>query len=644
MVMENSRAFTDFFKTLKVTIKNSSIYNQEHPAYLESLKELKNKLDGLFMDAESLKMSFSPNSIFVKEVIYEKDKLYIGLANIFHKRKIKTIIFKNILTQDELKYFISKLCLPPGDLIIEGGLLHCLEQEDIKTISVEELDYSQLLKGEGEEIKDVWSFLLKEAIADNNQKKMEEVLANFEKVIEEFDIDEIEENLGEDGNFTQFFNYLKGTRSEDLKKCTKTLIRSLIRNKKITENLRLDNLKKLLMDVDDNDIASSFWEEVITDDNFDPLSFSIFSKLMEKKKKDAVESSLSNIIDTQAENRGSDFKVKIKELFSGSSTPIMSSVYLKTLKSIDGKITYQASLEFDRQHLQKNFWYMLLNMFTMQIDKKILLRRLSILNAEWENITQSGDFEIIKNIYHELKEKEAEIGSEEEAIKLKTEIIAYVEEKILSGELSEEFDYFIVNIDQSICGLSVYLEKIFDEKIVTPYVLKAVFRFFIGYLFKFNAKITEKANDTKFLELLVNNLKKIDSAVSLVALKTIYKLENQAIKPKVLKAMLYFSDCDENFLFPLLKKKDISIKRASMLILIKHPVSRVKALDKLFNIESPYGIRNKTIKKHIKIADEMNLLESKDHLIALTKRGNFWNRGLREMASEVLERWDAREN
>lgn len=643
-MMENSRAFPDFFKILKVTIKNSSIYNQEHPAYLESLKELKNKLDDLFKDIDRIKMSFSPNSIFIKDAIYEKDKLYVELANIFHKRKIKSIILKNTLTENELKYFIAKLCLPPGDLFREGGLLHSLEREDIETISAEELDYSQLLKGEGEEIKDVWSFLLQEAVADNNQKKMEEVLANFENVVDEFDIDEIEDNLASDGNFTMFFNYLKGSQSDDLKKCTKALIRSLIRNKKITEDIRLDNLKKLLMDVDENDIASSFWEEVITDDNFDPLSFSIFSRLMEKKKKDAVENSLSNIIENQAKKRGPEFKDKIKELFSGGSSPIMSAVYLKTLKSIDGKITYRANLEFDRQHLQKNFWYLLLNLFAIQIDKKLLLRRLSIIKAEWENIIQSGDFKILRNIYHELKEKEAEIGSEQEAIELKTEITAYIEEKILNGESSDQFDYFIENMDQSFYGLSVYLDKIFDEKIVTPYILKAVFRFFTGYLFKFNAKITEKANDTKFLELMVDNLKKIDSPVSLVTLKTIYKLENMAIKPKVLKAMLHFSDCDENFLFPLLRKKDIEVKKASMLILVKHPTSRMKALDKLFDIESPYGIRNKTIKKHIRIADEMNLKEAKKHLTSLTKRGNFWNRSLREMASKVLGKWDAREN
>jgi hypothetical protein len=523
-------------------------------------------------------------------------------------------------------------------------LLHSLEKADIKTISAEELDYSQLLKGEGEEIKDVWSFLLQEAVAHNNQKKMEEVLANFENVIDEFDIDEIEESLASDGNFTLFFNYLKDRHGEDLKKCTKILIKSLIRNKKITEDLRLDNLKKLLMDVDEDDIASSFWEEVITDDNFDPFSFSIFSRLMEKKKKEAVENSFSNIIDAQTKKRGPEFKVKIKELFSDSSTPIMSAVYLKTLKTIDGKITYRANLEFDRQHLQKNFWYLLLNMFAMQRDKKLLMRRLSVIKAEWVHLLQSGDLEILRYIYHELKEKEAEIGSEEETVELKKQITTYIEDKILNGEASDHFDYFIESMKGSNWDLNLYLDKIFNEKIVTPYILKAAFRFFTGYLFKFNTELIEKTTDTKFLELLVDSLKKIDSPVSLVTLKTIYKLDNPAIKPKVLRAMLHFSDCDENFLFPLLRNKEIAVKKASMLILVKHPTSRMEALDKLFDIESPYGIRNKTIKKHIKIADEMNLREAKDHLISLTKRKNFWNKSIREMASIVLEKWNAQQD
>lgn len=644
MMMSSSEILSDFFKILKVTVKNSSIYNQEHPAYLESIQELKQKLEELLKDVESIKMSFSPNSIFVKDTVYEKEKLYVELANIFHKRKIKTIYFKKDLSDSDLKYFISKLCLPSGDLLREGGLTHTMEKGGISKISAEQLDYSQLLKGKGEEIKDVWSYLLQEAVVNKDQKKIEEVLANFENVVSEFDIDEIEENLGADGNFTVFFNYLKDTRSKDLQKCTKILIKSLIRNKGVTEEGRLDNLKKLLTDVDENDIASSFWEEVITDDNFDPLSFGIFSKLMEKKKKDAVESSLSNIIETQAQKRGPEFRVKLKELFSGSSTPIMTSVYQRTVKSMDERAPYRENLEFDHQDLQINFWYILLNMFAMQIDKKILLRRLSIIKTEWDNIFKSGNLELIKNLFHELREKDAVIGTEDTVTEMKKLISTDIEEKLLNGELSDHFNYFIENMNSSSLDLNVYLDKIFNEKVITPYILKAIFRFFTGYLFKFNTKIVEKTNDTEFLELLIDNLKMIDSPISMVTLKTIYKLENQEIKPKVLEAMLDFSDCDENFLFPLLRKKDISVKKASMHILVKHPVSRLKALDKLFNIESPYGIRNKTIKKHISIADEMDLVEAKDHLTALSKRGNFWNKALREMATQVLEKWDAREN
>ena len=644
MMMSSSEILTDFFKILKVTIKNSSIYNQEHPAYLETLQELKQILETLLKDAKSIKMSFSPNSIFVKDAVYEKEKLYVELANIFHKRKIKTIYFKKDFSESDLKYFISKLCLPSSDLLREGGLTHTLEKGGINKISAEQLDYSLLLKGKGEEIKNVWFYLLQEAVTDKDHGKIEEVLANFEHVVSEFDIEEIEENLGAEGNFTVFFKYLKDNRSKDLQKCTKILIKSLIRNKSVNEEARFENLKKLLLDVDENDIASSFWEEVITDDNFDPLSFGIFSKLMEKKKKDAVESSLTNIIEAQAEKRGPEFRVKLKELFSGSSTPIMTSVYQKTVKSMDERASYRDNLEFDHQDLQINFWYILLNMFAMQIDKKILLRRLSVIKAEWENIIRSGDLEIVKNLFFELREKGSEIGTEDVFVEMETQITIDIEEKILNGDLSDHFDYFIENMNSSTRDLSVYINTIFNEEVITPYILKAVFRFFTGYLFKFYAKIVEKTNDSKFLELLVDNLKKIDSPISMVTLKTIYKLENQEIKPKVLEAMLDFSDCDENFLFPLLRKKDISVKKASMLILVKHPISRIKALDKLFDIESPYGIRNKTIKKHISIADEMDLVEAKDHLTALAKRGNFWNKSLREMASKVLEKWDAREN
>ena len=52
-------------------------------------------------------------------------------------------------------HFISKISTSPKDVIKNGGPNKLLDKEELPHISFEELDYSELLKGTGEEIKDI---------------------------------------------------------------------------------------------------------------------------------------------------------------------------------------------------------------------------------------------------------------------------------------------------------------------------------------------------------------------------------------------------------------------------------------------------------------------------------------------------------
>lgn len=106
--MDKEATLNNFFKTFKITFKNASIYNSKHPAFLASSIELKQKLDKLFTYFSLFKISFSSKSPLVEDDFLEKEKLYLELANMFHKRKLKNITFLPGITQEELTTKVKK--------------------------------------------------------------------------------------------------------------------------------------------------------------------------------------------------------------------------------------------------------------------------------------------------------------------------------------------------------------------------------------------------------------------------------------------------------------------------------------------------------------------------------------------------------
>ena len=90
-------------------------------------------------------------------------------------------------------------------------------------------------------------------------------------------------------------------------------------------------------------------------------------------------------------------------------------------------------------------------------------------------------------------------------------------------------------------------------------------------------------------------MKNIDTPVSLTTLKTIFHCNDHPIQIKTLKAMQKLSEYDSKFLMPLLKKKDITLKKEAIVILMRDEAAKKEAFDRLLTIPSPFGIRNKSI-------------------------------------------------
>jgi len=632
-------SFRALFSALKVALKNASFYHKEHPAFIKAVEDLKGKIDNLLNSTTPAKIGFTPNSVFFDNKYWEDDKSFRELARIFHFRKVKNLEIKKGLTTQELTSFISNFQLPLKEIYKEGGLQKILSEEKIYHLSVKELDYSQLLKGEGEEVKDVWTYLLDEAIEKQDSQEMDQVAESFEKIAGQLDPEDFAENDELNVNITKLMGYMKKAQEDRFHACAKILVKAFVRNKKMAQESKAEKLRIIFADIGEEDFASALWEEIATDASFNALSFSIFSKLTEKDKQDRIASKLKEEAQKdETISSSKELKNKITELLSGTSSPYVSEIYRETLSSLLREIDIKKELQLDRAQLSKNFRYALLNLFVAEADTEIKKTLLTQILEEWDDIRESGDFEYLKNLATILKGEDGGFSSETLAIKTNKLIASHVEKAVLRGESSPYFDFFIDSMEQSSLGVNAYLQRVFSENKITPFILQFFFKFFSDSMLYFLINLEEKASDSKFLDRMIGSLKLIDSPLSLEVMKAIFPLGNNFVKIKVLRAMQQLSTQDAEFLMPILQKGNYALKKEALIKLVKYEETRERALDSLFSIPSPFGLKNKILRKHMQLVEEASIMEAQDHILALSQRKDLWNRRVRREAKKILEK------
>ena len=642
---DKEKAIKDFLASLKITIKNASIYNLEHPAYKSSIEELKEKIENIFLFISPVRLSFTSNSLLIQDSSHEMEDFHVDLARMFHHRKIKTLKISPGVSQHELATFLSCFYLPPEQIFEQGGVNNLLKDQNILHIQVEELDYSRLFKGEGEEIENIWDHLLQDTIRKKERKKIIEAADNFVKISGRLNPQVLIEDTELNENFQRFFSYLKKEEESKFRTCAKELLKTSIKDKELSTQEKIDGLKQLITDLKEEDFASTLWEEIVTDDQFDALSFSIFSRLVDKQKHTKIAHSFSEIFEqNRTLERNPQVREKIRELLSGTSSPLISKIYQQTLSSLVKDLNYQPELSFDKHLLFRNFRFILLNILKNEQDEQLIKSLLEDILKEWEKIAEERDFEYLKLFFQIVQEKKDIIKNETLFTRIYDLMANLVESAILEGDSSLYFEYFLRNLKESTLDVNSYLETIFTENRITPYILKAFFQLHQEYIFYFNLNLEQKSADTIFLERLCQNLSHLDEEISMITLKRIYQFSNKNIKIKSLRAMQSLSEFDVPFLTPIIKKRDSALVKEALVILARDEKAREKAFKKLLMIQSPYGFRNRRILKNIKAVEDKNLQEAQAYLQALCQRKSFWNKNIREKASQVLQSWHDRTN
>ena len=209
--MDKEEALTGFLKGLRIAINNALAYSRQHPYFLKSTQEFKEKIDSLFVFLDPIKVSATSGSLFLDGKYWDKVVSSVELAKILHQRKIKSIEFKSGLVVSELADVLSFLALQPKEILKKGGLSRLLRGMDSQHIRIEELDYSGLLGagGQGEAAKDIWLYLFNEAVENQDAQKINEFADNFSEGIKNLSVKKVIEDNKLRENLHGLLHYLK---------------------------------------------------------------------------------------------------------------------------------------------------------------------------------------------------------------------------------------------------------------------------------------------------------------------------------------------------------------------------------------------------------------------------------------------------
>lgn len=624
-----------FLQAFKIALKNALIYPHHHPGFLESIKSLHHRLSLLLSFKPEVAIKIGPSFLQVEEILLDDEPIYRDLARYLHLRQLKTLIIKEGVTPDELIQMIKILGLPLNEYYHQGGFTIFRAEGSPAHIKIEELVYSQLLTGEGEEIKDIWAYLLHKSLEKEDSHLFKQVEESFTKFLQSINL----EKLIEDEEFvqilTKFFSRLKVTNAPTYPVRVKEFCQSLLRRSHLTSGFPLEKFKQFLDDLNEEDLASLMVEELLQPEDFDAIRWQLLTRIIPEEKNEKISKLLKDIIFKQSTFLNDEkLHARIRHLSSLPNYPL-AETYKSVLEEISLKQEASKTVPFEFQELTKNYRAILLNLLYVEQNQDNRQKITEALIKEIESALDDKDFEFILLLYPYLQNNRGQLP-QEEANQIKKTIIKKVEQAILEGEKNIYFQKLINLFDTSYYNDNVYLETLFEKKIVTPYLLQAFLHFFSEHLFYFFLNLDKAVEDISFAENIINNLALIDSPHTSTILKHMFSQVSPSLQVKILQIFRQLQLHDNHFIFPLLKSKNYLIRKEAAQVLLQQPELRDKVLRQLLLSPSPFGLMNKKLRRNIKMLGEIRFTEARPYLEQLAHKKFFWNKKLREEARQAL--------
>lgn len=637
--MDKDQALIDFLKGLRIVINNASAYSKDHPYFIKSVEGFKSKLDNLLQLISPLKINISPDALFIDGKPYKNSPLYVELAQLMHLRKIRSVEFKQGLTQEDLVNFLNKISLPLKEVLKHGNFGFLSGNPEGSLISIEELDYSELLKDAGEEVKDVWAYLFGAAVKEGSQRKIDEIADNFSSIITRFKIADIYKDEELRQSVYNFLSYLKDKQKSKFLECTKELFRLILRDKDISEENKLDKFKEFLGHLGKEDFSGFLWEEIVNNDKFDSLSFKVFYQLVDAKMHDGIAMSLEERAKSaQLLHDSPRIRKKIKELFDNPESVFLPEFYRHVFSSLKEQQPQDAGFVFDRNSLQENFLFVLLNTISMETDASRLGQALKYLSQESSRLIAE------KNITHlslilELIRKKKNHGTNFNKVfeEIEEKIASFAEKAVFGSEEIKNIESLLEAVEKSAYDINYYLFQVFKESKVSPLSVKLLFKLFPDNLNLVFEQLSYKQADLEFLHKFLDSLEYVLPAVSFEVKKFIFSFPNNVIKKEVLQSLKDVSALNKDFLFSVLRLENTLLRKEALTVLSGNDAEKEAVLERILLVNSPFGSKNQIILENMAIVERLDFPGQDKYLQILAKRPFFWNREVRKKAKEVLK-------
>lgn len=637
--MNKEEILEDFFRSLRVALTNAFSYSKDHPYFIKSVESFKLQLEATLAVLNLLKIGITNSGLVVDARNLIRSGFYDELARLLHQRKIKSIEIRRGASLEELIQFLSVISMPQKEIFGNGGINTILQKKQLAHFTIEELDYSIFLHGEGRECADLWGHMFKDALKTEDAAGIEELADNFGSLIKQINEKDIFGDKELFGDINEFLVYLKDKDKDKFDKCAKDAFLGLLHNKKSINEEKLAKFKLIFNSLKQEDFSALLWEGLLKEDNFDSLSLQLFSKISNPEDAGKISASFSKKINGAQYLRDNPKVVKkIQNLLGVTKDDSLSAVYRNTLESLVKGISFSGKLFFDQKMLRENYRHIVLSMLITEQNKDSLQLAAGTLEKELANIINDEDFVFLTELGSQLDKRNNEAIYS--CIDLRKKFSESIENIVLGGQLPFEQESLIEMVKAPGREINFYLDKIFTVGGASKQILRLFFRLFAGNLGAFYARIEQKLADTEFLASLLDALSELDAPVTLDVLEYIYTCANQLIKLEVLKALRKLGKVDTAFLMRQLNTDSLALRRALLSVLALDAKAREPALDLLLKIPSPWGTKNKLLIENTQIVFELGLKEAVSRVADLTNRRFFWNKGLRDKANDILKEWN----
>jgi len=612
--MDKQEALSEFLNGLRIALSSAYAYPKEHPQFSQSAQDLKLKIEALLPFLNPIKVNIGPDFLIIDKQKLEKLALYSELAQTFHLRKIKSLEFKSGLTTEEVAGFLDAIARPVKDAVSEGSAVSAFKKSLYPHISAQELDYSSFLGEEGFESKDIWQDIFSGTLSHEDEKKLSEFAQNFDKIIARFSAADILKNDRLRESLGYILAYIKEKKKERYTICAGQLLRLILRNKDVVDSSDLAKVKSMFEGIDKEYFAQLLVDEISENEEFNSGNFASFLELVdEETHKDIAALIEKKIGESRLADTGPFAAKRIKEIFTSSEDSLILPFYRYALRSIIEEAPADSVLVFERERVDYNYQYILLNL-AENISDSDKLDLLSVRLAKTcEAAAAKKDTEYLERALKVIRSRVTESEEIKKTFSGVESVIARAGEiMIFEPELPQGAAELADNFERSTLGLSYYMKQIFEAGNARPEILKYLFKFFPDEVAYFCKALKQKQADMDFLFAMVKNLEGVDSPHTIKVLATIFSFSNNLVRAEVLKAL-----------------KGVPEKKRGFVL--------INALKDLFSVPSPLGLRNHILIQNLALVGELHLVEAKGLVEELSRRPYFWNYNLRKRASEVLK-------